>query len=137
MQIVRTLLWVLLLVALLGFSFFNWEPVEVTIWDNLVLETKVPALVIVSFLLGIVPMWLLHRGTKWRLERRIKTLENAMQANTLSQRTASEEAGTPLGSSPPSPAAPSPAAPPPAAPPPAAPPTQPTSKEDKSDLSSL
>jgi lipopolysaccharide assembly protein A len=47
MQIVRTIAWVLLLVLLLGFSFFNWKPVEVQIWDNLVLETKVPALVIV------------------------------------------------------------------------------------------
>lgn len=137
MQIVRTLLWVLLLVALLGFSFFNWEPVEVTIWDNLVLETKVPAMVIVSFLLGIVPMWLLHRGTKWRLERRIKTLENAMQANTLSQRTASEEAGTPLGSFPPSPAAPPPAAPQTQSVSTQPTSTQPTSKEGKSDLSSL
>ncbi|MFN6935076.1 MAG: DUF1049 domain-containing protein [Tsuneonella sp.] len=77
MQIVRTIFWVLLLVILLGFSFFNWKPVEVQIWDNLVLETKVPALVIVSFLLGLVPMWLIHRGAKWRLHRRITTLENA------------------------------------------------------------
>jgi hypothetical protein len=83
MQIVRTIVWVLLLVALLGFSFFNWKPVEVQIWDNLVLETKVPALVIVSFLLGLVPMWLIHRGLKWRLERRIAGLETAARNNAM------------------------------------------------------
>ncbi len=77
MQIVRTIAWVVLLVLLLAFSFFNWKPVEVQIWDNLVLETKVPALVVVSFLLGLVPMWLIHRGVKWRLQRRIATLETA------------------------------------------------------------
>ena len=86
MQIIRTIVWVVLLVLLLGFSFFNWKPVEVQIWDNLILETKVPALVIVSFLLGLVPMWLIHRGMKWRLERRISGLEtaarNAALANT-------------------------------------------------------
>lgn len=75
MQIIRTIVWVLLLVLLLGFSFFNWKPVEVQIWDNIVLETKVPALVVVSFLLGLVPMWLIHRGVRWRLERRIAGLE--------------------------------------------------------------
>lgn len=83
MQIVRTIVWVVLLVLLLGFSFFNWKPVEVQIWDNLVLETKVPALVIVSFLLGLVPMWLIHRGSKWRLQRRITGLENAARAHAL------------------------------------------------------
>jgi len=77
MQIVRTIVWVALLVLLLAFSFFNWRPVEVQIWDNLVLETKIPALVLVAFLLGLIPMWLIHRGSKWRLQRRITTLENA------------------------------------------------------------
>ena len=80
MQIIRTFVWVLLLVLLLGFSFFNWKPVEVQIWDNLVLETKVPALVIVSFLLGLIPMWLIHRGVRWRLERRIAGLELAARS---------------------------------------------------------
>ena len=77
MQIVRTIIWVLLFAGLLFFTYFNWQEVEVRIWTNMVLETKVPALVIVSFLLGLVPAWLLHRGTKWRLTRRIKLLEAA------------------------------------------------------------
>jgi len=85
MQIVRTVVWVLILFGLLAFSFFNWEPVAVTLWGNLVLETKVPVLVIFSFLLGLVPMWLLHRGTKWRLDRRIQSLETAARSNALSR----------------------------------------------------
>jgi hypothetical protein len=83
MQIVRTIVWVALLVLLLAFSFFNWRPVEVQIWDNLVLETKIPALVLVAFLLGLVPMWLIHRGSKWRLQRRITTLENAARTQAI------------------------------------------------------
>jgi putative membrane protein len=83
MQIVRTIVWVALLVLLIAFSFFNWRPVEVQIWDNLVLETKIPALVIVAFLLGLVPMWLIHRASKWRLQRRIVTLENAARAQAV------------------------------------------------------
>lgn len=85
MQIVRTVIWVLILFGLLTFSFFNWDPVEVNLWNNLVLETKVPVLVIVAFLLGLLPMWLYHRGLKWRLTRRISTLENATRANALSR----------------------------------------------------
>lgn len=77
MQIIRTIVWVLLLVALLLFSAFNWKPVEVKIWEGLILETKIPALVIVSFLLGLVPMWLLNRAQKFALNRRIGSLETA------------------------------------------------------------
>ncbi|MEO0644034.1 MAG: hypothetical protein AAFY47_11565 [Pseudomonadota bacterium] len=100
MQIVRTIIWVLLFVALLAFSFFNWDSVEVTLWENLVLETKVPALVIVSFLLGLVPMWVYHRGIKWSLNRRIRSLENAARSNALQKRDA--PASTPSAPSAPS-----------------------------------
>jgi putative membrane protein len=77
MQIVRTIVWVLLLVALLIFAVNNWNPVEVKIWEGLVLETKIPALVIVSFLIGLVPMWLFHRGKRFYWSRRIASLETA------------------------------------------------------------
>ena len=80
MKIVRTIVWVLLLVALLIFSAFNWKPVEVKIWEGLILETKIPALVIVSFLLGLVPMWLLSRAQKFALNRRISSLETAARS---------------------------------------------------------
>jgi putative membrane protein len=77
MQIVRTIVWVLLLVALLVFSINNWNPVEVKIWEGLVLETKVPALVVIAFLLGLVPMWLMHRVSQWTYKRRLGSLETA------------------------------------------------------------
>jgi len=64
MQIVRTIVWVLLLVALLLFSINNWQDVEVKIWEGLILQTKLPALVIVSFLAGLLPMWLLNKGVR-------------------------------------------------------------------------
>jgi len=77
MQIVRTIVWVLLLIVLLIFSINNWTPVSVKIWEGLVLETKIPALVVISFLLGLLPMWLLHRITAYAARRRISSLESA------------------------------------------------------------
>ena len=78
MQIVRTILWVLLLVGVLAFSFGNWDKqIDVRIWPGIVWDTRVPALVIVSFLLGMLPMWLYHRSVRWRLSRRISGLEAA------------------------------------------------------------
>ena len=83
MQIVRTLLWVLILFAILLFSWVNWQAVEVRIWENMLVETKVPALVIISFLLGLIPMWLYHRGVRWNMSRKIASLENAARTNTV------------------------------------------------------
>ena len=83
MQIVRTIVWVLLLVALLLFSINNWNPVEVKIWEGLVLETKIPALVMIAFLLGLVPMWLMHRVSQWYYKRRLGSLETAARAAAM------------------------------------------------------
>ncbi len=112
MKIVRTIVWVLLLVALLIFSINNWNPVEVKIWEGLVLETKIPALVVVAFLIGLVPMWLLYRAASWNYERRLSSLESAARASAMAQ-----------------------AAPPPAPAPVAAPATQPLPEEPRTDLS--
>ncbi len=94
MQIVRTILWIALLFAILIFSIFNWEPVEVNLWENLVLETKVPVLVIIAFLLGIVPMWLYHRSVKWSQGRRIRSLEASIKSSALAHRPSPDTAGS-------------------------------------------
>jgi hypothetical protein len=76
MHIVRTVIWVVLLAALLLFSIANWGPVvTVRIWEGLVVDTKIPAIVLVSFLIGFVPMWLYHRADRWRMQRRTHSLE--------------------------------------------------------------
>jgi len=96
MQIVRTIVWVLLLVALLIFSVNNWNPVEVKIWEGLVLETKIPALVVVSLLLGLVPMWLMHRVSQWYYKRRVGSLENAARAAAMTPAAATPPAADPV-----------------------------------------
>lgn len=54
---------VLLPLPLLTLAFFNWDPIEVNIWSNLVLETKTGLLMIffaiAGYLLGLIPALLL------------------------------------------------------------------------------
>jgi putative membrane protein len=96
MQIVRTILWVLLVVALALFAAFNWIAVEVRIWDNLVLETKLPMVILFAFLIGLVPMWLYHRAGQWRLRRRISALETSQRSLIASRAAEQPAAGEPL-----------------------------------------
>jgi uncharacterized integral membrane protein len=82
MQVIRTVVWVVVLIALLVFSINNWTTIDVKIWEGLILETKVPVLVVIAFLLGLLPMWLLAKASKWRLKRQISQLQNAANAAT-------------------------------------------------------
>ena len=91
MQIIRAIIWVAVFAILLVFTANNWRPVEVKVWEGLILETKIPALVIVAFLLGLLPMWLLHRGRTWQLNRRISGLESAARSAAASLARVSEE----------------------------------------------
>ena len=79
MKILRTILWVLAALGFLIFAFYNWNRVELKLWQNLVLETPLPALVLVVFALGFVPMWGVHRSVLWRQNRRIRALENSLK----------------------------------------------------------
>ena len=95
MQIIRTVLWILLLVGVLMFSFGNWDKqIDVRIWPGIVWDTRVPALVIVSFLFGLVPMWLYHRGVDWQHRRRISAMEAA------TSRMATQKTDTPTSVAP-------------------------------------
>ncbi|WP_170004631.1 LapA family protein [Pseudopontixanthobacter vadosimaris] len=96
MQVFRTIAWGLLLFGLLLFSFANWDQkVAVQIWSDLVVETNIPAIVIISFLIGFIPLWLFHRGVKWRLSRRITHLENEVRTPVATDEAVPVAAGDP------------------------------------------
>jgi hypothetical protein len=45
--------------------------VDVNLWNGLILETKLPLLLAVFFLLGLIPPLLLWQATRYRLRRRM------------------------------------------------------------------
>lgn len=75
MQFLKTLFWVILIVGLTVFAINNWVPVTVKLWGGMLLDTKLPMLVIISLVIGFLPLWLWHRITHWRMKRRIVSLE--------------------------------------------------------------
>lgn len=75
MSFLKTLFWVIFLVGFVVFAVNNWQPVSVKLWGGLWLDTKLPALMGLSFLIGFVPLYILHRTQGFRFRRRIATLE--------------------------------------------------------------
>ena len=78
MAILRTIIWVVLTAFLVIFAMANWLPVTVTIWPGQVLDTKLPVLILASFLIGSVPMWIALRTTRWSLKRRLDASERQL-----------------------------------------------------------
>lgn len=86
MKVLRTIFWVLAALAFLIFAIYNWQPVELRLWQNLVLETKVPVLALLAFTAGFLPMWAVHRSVIWSMSRRIRTLENSLKNTAMVHR---------------------------------------------------
>ena len=74
MQFVKILMWVLFLVG--GFIFW-WSNESRSSLDvgMAIIEARTSTFTLGALLLGFVPTWLLLRGSKWRLTRRIRSLE--------------------------------------------------------------
>lgn len=102
MQFLKTLFWVAVAVVLVLFASVNWVPVTVALWGGLEADVKLPVLVLASFLLGFLPMLLVHRARMWTLRRRLEGHERqiaAMRPSPPAAPTAAEPA--PVTPSPP------------------------------------
>lgn len=82
MRFLKTLLWIIFAVILTVFSFNNWDRVTIDLWAGLQIDTKLPVLVVGAFLIGFLPLWLFHRASRWRLKRRIASLETQININS-------------------------------------------------------
>ena len=78
MQFLRTLFWVVLAVVAAAFAFNNWTQVTVTLWGGLRADAKLPALLLIAFLIGLLPMFVVHRATRWTLRRRLDSAERSL-----------------------------------------------------------
>lgn len=80
MQFLRTVFWVLIAVLVVLFATRNWTPVTVSLWANLQADIKLPVLLLIAFLLGWLPTWLVHRARLWTLNRRLDAFERQRAA---------------------------------------------------------
>ena len=80
MQFLKTLFWVLLAVILVLFAKANWTPVELKLWGDIIVDIRLPFLILIIFLLGFLPTFLLYRARLWTLRRRIEAQERQQAA---------------------------------------------------------
>ena len=94
MQFVKTVLWIVLALAVALFAIRNGGPVTVNLWSDLQMVTPLWVVVVLSFLFGLLPALALHRAARWRWRRRLEQAERAAAASEISADAAA--ASTPL-----------------------------------------
>jgi len=71
MKFLRTLFWVVLAVSLAIFANRNWSDVTLNLWGSIQADVKLPFLLLVIFLLGFVPPYLIMRSRLWTMKRKL------------------------------------------------------------------
>lgn len=80
MNFLKTLFWVIVAVLIAIFATRNWSDVTINLWGNLQADVKVPALMLLTFLTGFLPPFLILRGRIWTLKRRLLGAERPAHA---------------------------------------------------------
>lgn len=70
MKFLKTLLWVVIVAMVAVLAARNWRDVTITLWADLRADIKIPVLMLIMFLLGFLPAWLIYRARYWRMARR-------------------------------------------------------------------
>ena len=92
MHFLKTLFWVLVAVIVTFFAYRNWAPVTLNLWGDIQVDIKIPLLLLLFFLLGFIPTWLMMRTRLWSYRRRLDAFERS-RASTVAPVTDGEEEG--------------------------------------------
>jgi len=75
MQFLKTVFWAIVAAVAALFCWVNWNSVTVNLWSEIQADIKLPILLLIAFLLGFVPTWLIMRARIWSHRRRIDAME--------------------------------------------------------------
>lgn len=71
MRFLKILFWFIVAMLATLFAAKNWRDVTIDLWGNLEADIKIPVLILLVFLIGFLPTWLIHRTKLWRVQNRV------------------------------------------------------------------
>jgi uncharacterized integral membrane protein len=80
MQFLKTLSWVLIAVIVVLFGTRNWTDVTLSLWGDIQADIKIPILLLIVFLIGFLPTWLIMRARIWSGRRRLEAMARQYSA---------------------------------------------------------
>ena len=91
MQFLKTLFWVLVAVIVVLFATRNWASVTLSLWGDIQADIKIPILLLIFFLIGFLPTWLIMRAKLWAVKRRLDVLERPRAATAATHQHQEEQ----------------------------------------------
>lgn len=91
MQFLKTLFWVLIAVVVVLFASRNWADVTLNLWGDIQADIKIPILLLIVFVIGWLPTWLIMRTKLWSARRRIEFFERTRASSLPVDREREEE----------------------------------------------
>jgi lipopolysaccharide assembly protein A len=70
-RFLKILFWLVVAVVVTMFAMQNWRDVTIDLWGNLQADIKIPMLLLIAFLIGFVPVWMVYRTKLWRLNNKV------------------------------------------------------------------
>lgn len=81
MQFLKTIFWVFAAVLLVVLWLTNEQRVDLDL-GVIIVTARISTFIISAFVLGFLPLYLIHRTMLWRLRRRIVSLESSIRPST-------------------------------------------------------
>ncbi len=78
MQFLKTLFWVVIAAIVVIFSMRNWTPVQINLWGGLAADVKLPLLLLLAFVAGFLPCYLIAKAACWQLRRKLDAANRAL-----------------------------------------------------------
>jgi len=96
MQFLKIMFWCLLAFVAALFTYGNWAPVTIQLWGGMEALVKLPFLLLVAFLAGLLPTLAWNHAVRWRLRQRLAAAEREVaQVRYNTVVTNGAEAATP------------------------------------------
>jgi len=75
MQFLKIMFWCLVAFVAALFTYGNWTPVTIQLWGGMEALVKLPFLLLVAFLAGLLPTLAWNHAVRWRLRQRLAAAE--------------------------------------------------------------
>jgi putative membrane protein len=95
MQFLKILLWVVVAVFVTVLAGRNWHDVTVNLWGDIQADIKLPVLLVLIFLAGFLPPYVILRARRWQQRRREEALkrQQAIESSSLDDQAELEPRG--------------------------------------------
>jgi putative membrane protein len=78
-RFLKILFWLVMAVVVTMFAMQNWRDVTIDLWGNLQADIKIPVLLLLVFLIGFLPVWMIYRTRLWRLNNKVSMPQRQAQ----------------------------------------------------------